>query len=69
MLIHFSEHVGKDYVRGCILEIEEMGAVVEHEDQLTFSVNVPKRSHYPFVVEFLQQEERAGKLRLDAAEQ
>lgn len=69
MLIHFSEHVGKSYVKGSILELEEMGAIVEHQDELTFSVTVPKQSHYQFVVEFLRQEERIGALRFDATEE
>ena len=69
MLIHFSEHVGKDYVEGCILEIEEMGAIVEHQDKLTYSLNVLKQRHYRFVVEFLRQEERIGALRFDATEE
>ena len=67
MLIHFAEHVGESYVEGCVSEIEEMGAVVEHRDKLTFSAVVPKARNPDFVVEFLRQEERRGTLRLETA--
>ena len=68
MLIHFSEHVGTSYVEGCIREIEEMGALVEPQDKLTFSANVLKPRNYPFVVDFLRHEERIGNLRLELEE-
>lgn len=69
MLIHFSEHVGNSYVEGCIGEIEEMGALVEPRDQLTFTANVLRPRDYPFVVEFLRHEERVGNLRLETVEE
>jgi hypothetical protein len=66
MLIHFAEHVGRGYVNGCVAEIEEMGATVEQKDELTFSVGVRKRKNYPFVIQFLRQEEQRGGLSFDA---
>ena len=69
MLIRCSEHVGKSYVNGCILELEEMGATVERQDQLMFSVTVLRRRHYQYVIEFLRQAERIGALRFDATEE
>ena len=69
MLIHFAEHVGQDYVEGCISEIEEMGGTVEQQDELTFSVNILTRRNYPFVIQFLRQEERVGSLWLEAVDE
>ena len=66
MLIHFAEHVGDSAVEGCIHDLEEMGATVEQKDERSFSVNVLRRSKYPFVVQFLEQEERRGALRFEA---
>lgn len=68
MLIHFNEHVGESYIEGCVDEIEEMGASIEPQDKLTFSVVVLKPKNHPFVLEFLQNEERAGNLRLENVE-
>ena len=68
MLIHFADHVSKDHVKGCIREIEEMGGTVEQQDELTISVNILKRRNYPFIVQFLKQEEHVGNLWLKIAE-
>ena len=66
MLIHFAEHIGDGEVEGCIHELEQMGATVEQKGERTFSVKVLRRSKYPFVVQFLEQEERRGVLRFEA---
>ena len=68
MLIHFAEHIADSEVEGCIHELDEMGATVEQKGERTFSVSVLKRSKYPFVVQFLEQEERRGALRFESDE-
>jgi hypothetical protein len=69
MLIHFAEHLGKDYIDGCIREIKEMGGTVKQQDELIISINIVKRRNYQFVVQFLRQEERVGNLRLEAVDE
>ena len=68
ILIHFAEHVGDSVVKGCIDELENMGAIVERKDERTVSVAVLRQKNYPFIMQFLEQEEHRGALRWRAGD-
>lgn len=65
MRIRFSEHITLGHREGILSELAGMGASSEQVDEDTFIISVPKVRSYPFVYDFLSNEQRVGNLELD----